>query len=64
MLPASFRCRHLSSSPPTNAHNLQIFFKMDRNGMGEELRYEDLPNNREISLVRPPCAVRRPSSQF
>lgn len=33
---------------------------MDRNGMGEELRYDALPNNREITLARADTQ-RRPS---
>ena len=30
----------------------RIFFKMDKNGHGEQLRYEQLPNNRAITLAR------------
>lgn len=35
----------------TSSVRFQVFFKMDRNGEGQEISVCDLPSNREVSLV-------------
>jgi hypothetical protein len=37
--------------PPTLPARVQVLFKMDKGGNGEEICLEDLPHNRDISLI-------------
>ena len=39
------------SLPCLDTHRTQVFFKMDKNGEGEEVRLHDLADARELSLV-------------